>query len=198
MPFGRGGLVVSDGWCNAPPMSSGRNPFRSAAAWRRRLRCTSLPLLSPPRGARRGPLFCDYMGSPQNRRFCGERKKEWSGWSFRRQPETEQSEISSDAMRRARWKRENEGRGRAASGSRHVSSPRRSAGGGFGSRRIDFLLFPLPLTWRWIRLGSLAGSFSGSAPPGGVVGDADQIVGGNMKVLCQNYQLVNGGTAPAA
>ena len=29
--------------------------------------------------------------------FRGERRKEWSGWSFRRKPETEQSGISSDA-----------------------------------------------------------------------------------------------------
>ena len=30
----------------------------------------------------------------------------------------------------------------------HVSCPRRSAGGSFGSCRMDFLLFSLPLTWR--------------------------------------------------
>ena len=32
----------------------------------------------------------------------------------------------------------------------HVFCPRRSASGGFGGRRIDSLLFSLPLPWRWL------------------------------------------------
>ena len=43
-----------------------------------------------PRGRGKGP--------PQNHRFCGERRKEWSGRSPRRQAGTEQSGISSDEM----------------------------------------------------------------------------------------------------
>ena len=40
------------------------------------------------------------IGAPartQRSGSSGERRKEWSGWSFRRKPETEQSGISSDA-----------------------------------------------------------------------------------------------------
>ena len=40
------------------------------------------------------------------------------------------------------------GRARGASGSRHVSSPRRGAGGGLSCEESSALLFPLPLTWR--------------------------------------------------
>ena len=42
-----------------------------------------------------------WKGAPaktQRSGFRGERRKEWSGWSFRRQAETELSGISSDAV----------------------------------------------------------------------------------------------------
>ena len=67
-------MATSDGWFIAPPISSGRNPFRSAAAWGRRLRCTPLPLLSPPRGARRGPLF-SFQKEKRKRAVHGPKEK---------------------------------------------------------------------------------------------------------------------------
>ena len=56
--------------------------------------------------------------------------------------------LRKERMRRARRKRENGGAQVMLSPGTHVSSPRRGASGGFGGRRIDFLLFSLPLPWR--------------------------------------------------
>ncbi len=56
--------------------------------------------------------------------------------------------LRKERMRRARWKRENGGAQDVPPFSTNVFGPRRGAGGGFGGRRIDSLLFSLPLPWR--------------------------------------------------
>ena len=57
--------------------------------------------------------------------------------------------LRKERMRRARWKRENGGAQDVPPFSTNVFGPRRGAGGGFGGRRIDSLLFSLPLPWRF-------------------------------------------------
>ena len=56
--------------------------------------------------------------------------------------------LRKERMRRARWKRENEDAQEVLPPGTQAFCPRRRASGSFGGRRIDFLLFPLPLTWR--------------------------------------------------
>ena len=56
--------------------------------------------------------------------------------------------LRKERMRRARWKRENEGRAGRASGFTNVFGPRRGAGGGWEVEAKPVRLSSLTLTWR--------------------------------------------------